>query len=164
MGRVMEEVEQEFGLPFWEVVQGFADDGYSATATAELLGYAGPTSFLRLLGRHGKRELFRKGQDTAFALDARASRVGKCSEAMRAACRRASAANPCYRRIEWQGVTDTIAGHARRLGINPRTAYKRSYRRPGDWEYIFATTYRYTPPPRGKGWQAFDFTIGRRAA
>ena len=156
---VIAEVEEEFGLPFWDVVTGFADDGYSATATAGILGYAAPGPFLRLLDRHGMRDAFNQGQDTLIAQEARQSRRGVCSDAARDACRRASAANPTYKRIRMHGVTDTLAGHARRLGINARTAYKRSYRRPGDWDYIFATSYRYTPPPKGKGWQAQTFRI-----
>lgn len=156
---VINEVEQEYSLPFWEVVKGFADDGYSATATAGILGYSNPTPFIRLLYRHNRRELFNRGQSTVIALEARESRRGKCSKAMHAALRKASAVNPGYKQIRWKGVTDTIAGHAERLGINRRTAYKRSYRRPGDWEYILAPGYRYVPPPTGKGWQAYEFRI-----
>src|SRR5690554_1335190 len=50
----MREIEREFGEPFWDVVQGFADMGYGKYATAASLEYT-QAAFCRLvrdLGQH----------------------------------------------------------------------------------------------------------------
>ena len=50
---IIEQVEQEYGEPFWEVVRGYAADGYGCDTTAGILGYSSPSSFRRLIKRHG---------------------------------------------------------------------------------------------------------------
>ncbi|QNJ57431.1 CRISPR repeat binding protein [Pseudomonas phage Dolphis] len=48
----MREVEAEFGEPFWDVVRGFAADGYACDTTARILGYQSPRQFRSLIKRH----------------------------------------------------------------------------------------------------------------
>ena len=50
--RFMDRVEQEFGEPFADVLQGFADMGYGCDTTARMLEYD-TSNFRRLLKRHG---------------------------------------------------------------------------------------------------------------
>lgn len=50
--RFRDRVEAEFGEPFADVLQGFADMGYGCDTTAKLLEYC-PSSFRRLLKRNG---------------------------------------------------------------------------------------------------------------
>ena len=42
------EAEEEFGEPFWDIVRGFAADGYAAWTTAKILGFPHPETFKRL--------------------------------------------------------------------------------------------------------------------
>ena len=148
----MRQVESEFGEPFWSVVEGFARDGHSVNATAELLGYASVSAFARLIKRHGITIEFADAQSSVFQVDARIARRGKCSQAQKAATERASAANPTYKRITYAGETDTLAGHARRLGVSISTARKRYLVNP-DPAYVFSTG-SHVSVPKGKGWQS----------
>lgn len=52
---VVAEVEEEFGMPFWDVVRGFAEDNYGCDTTARILGYTKPGSFRELIARHNKK-------------------------------------------------------------------------------------------------------------
>ena len=45
---IMRRVESEFGQRFWDVVRGFASDGYSPWTTAKILGFTHPETFKRL--------------------------------------------------------------------------------------------------------------------
>ena len=153
-------IADEFGLPFWEVVKGFADDGLSVKATADVLEYS-HTAFRRLVERHDKKHWFKVGHNSLVPQQERAERRGKCSPALREALRLASAANPNYIRIEYRGVTDTLAGHSRRLGLSRRTVYKRNKRRPGDWAYVFAGGKHIVLPSRKSGWHQNTFRFGK---
>lgn len=147
-------IEAEFGEPFWDVVKGFADDGYSAGATGGILGYH-PAAFRRLVARHGKSHWFPYGQACIMAKDARESRKGKTTPAMIDACKKASQSNPCYMSITHNGFTGTLADHARRAGIPVKTARNRYLRRKGDWAYVFSkTTHVKTPDNRGHYWNS----------
>jgi len=162
-------IAAEYGEPFWSVVRGYADDGHSVYGTATLLEYS-PPAFRRLVLRHGVSDWFARGQSSALARSAQADRRGRCTDAQRAGAAMASAANPNYRWIDYQGHTDTLAGHARRLGLSPRTVYKRYKRRPDDQAYVFADG-RHVVVPHGSGWQQWrirllkpderSFTTGR---
>lgn len=46
--RKQQQIEQEFGEPFWDVVRGFAEQGCGKYLTAQALGWA-TTSFLKML-------------------------------------------------------------------------------------------------------------------
>lgn len=50
---VVAEVEEEFGMPFIEVVRGFAADNYACATTAKILGYKHPTALGCYLKRNG---------------------------------------------------------------------------------------------------------------
>ena len=153
MRSVIKEVEAEFGEPFWQVVEGFAKDGHSVQSVAELLGYASATPFRRLLQRHGVAIKFAHGQESVFQLEARQHRRGRCTPAQMEATKLASAANHTYKQLIHDGKVDTLAGHARRLGMSESTARKR-YRRNPDPAYVFARCSHLINPPKGKGWQA----------
>lgn len=137
MGRVMESVEQEFGEPFWSVVEGFARDGYSKSATAMFLGYNTPSCFLRKLDRYRPDIEFVKGPDSVCFKEARKDQKGKFTEGMRAAMKRNLDARTDLIRIEYKGVTDLISGHAKRAGISYTTAYFRYKNKPEDLDYVF---------------------------
>lgn len=152
---VIQEVEEEFGEPFWDVVRGFAADGHSVHATAILLGYADDsTSFRRLIKRNNMNIEFASAQESVFQVEAREYRKGKCSDAQRESLKRASENNPTYKVITYRGFTDTIIGHVRRLGLSKSTVYKRYLRKPDDLDYVFSTTPNYVAPPKGKGLQS----------
>lgn len=134
---VVNEVQEEFGDPFWSVVEGFARDGYSKTATAMILGYNTSSCFLRKLERHRPDIEFVKGQDSICFKEARRDQKGKFTDAMRAALKRTLDARTDVIRIEYKGVTDLISGHARRAGISYTTAYFRYKNKPEDLDYVF---------------------------
>lgn len=52
---IIDQVEREFELPFHEVVQGLASDGYGKDSVAKLLGYSTPSAFRQLLNRNQSR-------------------------------------------------------------------------------------------------------------
>lgn len=149
---IIQETEEEYGLPFWEVVRGFAEDGHSAHATALLLGYSSDTPFRRLIKRHGVTVEFAGAQESVFQAEARESRRGRTTPALLAACKIASAHNPVYKRIDYAGQVDTLAGHAKRHGVSVSTARKRYLRNP-DPEYVFSRKCYRKEPPKGMGWQ-----------
>lgn len=152
MRSVIDEVESEYGQPFWEVVQGYADDGYSIHATADILGYASDTPFRRLIKRHGVDIKFASAQESLFQIEAREARRGKCTDAQREACKAASAQNPVYIFLDYQGVRDTLTGHCKRIGLSVSTARKR-YRVNPCPEYVFARK-SYVKTPVAMGWNS----------
>ena len=48
---IIREAESEFDAPFWDVVRGFASDGYARGTTAKILGFSGPDVLRRLQQR-----------------------------------------------------------------------------------------------------------------
>ena len=50
---IMIQVEMEFGERFWDVVRGFAQDGYARGTTAKALGFSGPCQLRRLQAAYG---------------------------------------------------------------------------------------------------------------
>ena len=154
MTSIIRAVESEYGEPFWDVVRGFAADGHSVHATAELLGYASDTPFRRLLARHGMQIQFAENQASVFAQEARQARRGRVTPGIVNACRIASSRNPVYRWIEYQGVRDTVPGHCRRLGLSVSTVRKRLAVRPGDYAHAFARCSHVRPPRKvDNGWR-----------
>lgn len=134
---VLREVEEEFGEPFWDVVEGFARDGYSKTATAMILGYSTSSCFLRKLERFRPDIEFVKGPDSVCFKEARKDQKGRCTDPMRAALKRNLDARTDVIRIEYKGVTDLISGHAGREGISRACAYFRYKNDPNNLDYVF---------------------------
>ncbi len=147
---IIREVEEEYGEPFWDVVAGYAADGHSIHSTADMLGYASDTPFRRLITRHGITIKFASAQESVFQKEARLNRRGNCSPSLTAALKKASAANPTYIQINHNGVTDTLAGHSRRLGMSLSTIRKR-YAVNKDPEHVFFKG-SHVAVPVGKGW------------
>lgn len=146
-------IETEWDQPFWDVVAGFAKDGESIQATAGILGYSS-SAFRRLVQRHKHDVWFTRGQDTAGAKAARKSRRGKVTPGMRRALDAASASNPTYLKVTVEGVTDTLAGHARRRGLSVRTVYNRTYRGlPIEQALSISKLYVSRPVSRSHHWR-----------
>lgn len=123
------EVEAEHGLPFWEVVKGYADDGESKAATASILGYS-ETAFRNLVSRYGFQRWFpAPGQSNA----SRAANKGRSwagTPAQRAAFARGRqhAGDRLAVLVELNGVTASVKEHALRQGLKPATVYMRRWR------------------------------------
>ena len=151
---VIDEVEQEYGEPFWDVVRGYAKDGHSKYAISEILGYASYPSFIRLIRRHKIDIEFVKGSDSIFAKEEKASRRGKCSDAQLAHIAKLCGKNPTYLKIDYMGKVATLAQHARDLGIPERTVRGRYYKDSSDLSRVFSLTKLNVPPPKNAGWQS----------
>lgn len=137
---VIAEVEAEYGEPFWDVVKSFADDGESIEATAALLGYSGSKTLRIMLKKRGYERWFKPATQTNGFKSAHESRRGKSN---RNAITAMQAKNPCYVRLELDGKLDTVAGHAKRIGISVKTVYNRKYR---GIDWITALTMPVTAP------------------
>lgn len=150
---VIAEVEDFYGLPFWEVVKGFADDGESMTATAAILGYSGNKTLAAMIKRRGYEHWFKPAAQTNGFKSAHESRRGK--PASRNAITAMQANNPRYVRLKIDGKLDTVTGHAKRLGISVRTVYNRRYRGM-DWVAALTTPVAAPRPhnqPLSHPWQ-----------
>jgi hypothetical protein len=53
MQSLIKAAEEEFGESFWDIVRGFASDGYAAWTTGKILGFSHPETFKRLQIRDG---------------------------------------------------------------------------------------------------------------
>ena len=151
---VMDEVEQEYGEPFWDVVRGYAKDGHSKHAISEILGYASYPSFIRLIKRHKIDIEFVKGSDSIFSKEEKASRRGKCTDAQLAHIAKLCGKNPNYLKIDYNGKIATLAQHARDCGIPERTVRGRYAKDSSDLERVFSLTKLSVPPPKNAGWQS----------
>lgn len=151
---VMDEVEQEYGEPFWDVVRGYANDGHSKYAISEILGYASYPSFIRLIKRHKIDIEFVKGSDSIFSKEEKASRRGKCTDAQLAHIARLCGKNPNYLKIDYNGKIATLAQHARDYGIPERTVRGRYAKDSSDLDRVFSLTKLSVPPPKNAGWQS----------
>lgn len=151
---VMDEVEEEYGEPFWDVVRGYAKDGHSKYAISEILGYASYPSFIRLIKRHKIDIEFVKGSDSIFSKEEKASRRGKCTDAQLAHIAKLCGKNPNYLKIDYNGKIATLAQHARDYGIPERTVRGRYAKDSSDLERVFSLTKLSVPPPKNAGWQS----------
>ena len=151
---VMDEVEQEYGEPFWDVVRGYANDGHSKYAISEILGYASYPSFIRLIKRHKIDIEFVKGSDSIFSKEEKASRRGKCTDAQLAHIAKLCGKNPNYLKIDYNGRIATLAQHARDYGIPERTVRGRYAKDSSDLDRVFSLVKLSVPPPKNAGWQS----------
>lgn len=141
------QIAEEFDQPFADVIKGFADDGYSIGGTARILEYP-ETSFRTYVNAKGWACWF--WVDPGHCknkLDALRNR--EMTDKWRESCQRN--AQKKAHQITYNGVTDSLAGHCRRLGINRRTVRGRLERRPGDYDYAFSPGYHENPRMTGKG-------------
>ena len=151
---VIDEVEQEYGEPFWDVVRGYANDGHSKYAISEILGYASCPSFIRLIKRHKIDIEFVKGSDSIFSKEEKASRRGKCTDAQLAHIAKLCGKNPNYLKIDYNGKIATLAQHARDYGIPERTVRGRYAKDSSDLDRVFSLAKLSVPPPKNAGWQS----------
>ena len=129
--KIINEVERDSGQPFEEIVRLHAKEMQVTMHEASvLLGYASHSAFIRLCRK--------RGWDKWFA-------GNKPRKAERVYSRKHSMGSPSAIYLELDGITDTLAGHARRLGIPINTVYGRQARRPGDWSYVFCKVKHAAP-------------------
>lgn len=118
------EIEKEYGLPFWEVVRGYAEQKESIHATAHILGYT-HSAFRRLVRNNGAEAWFVSARESNGAKASIEASKGKDTPAKQRARELARAANPCYRYVTINGITDTIRATAMRTGVPYKTALNR---------------------------------------
>lgn len=138
------QIAREAGKSFESVVRDYAKQGYSMTGAARMMGYD-PGGFRKLCDRYGWREWFQTGAYTRLDLERHEAQRGKFTPNLQRAIERRK-----WPTVEYQGIRDTYAGHARRLGLKLRTVYNRKYKRPGDLGYIFSTRSHVKPPPNNR--------------
>lgn len=131
---IQHQVAKEAGTSFQNVVKFYAEQGHSIAETAYLLGYSSQSAFNRLCHRHGWRDWFRPTTETVGFKRSIQERRGRCTEAMLKAAAMATAAR-AIPKYEYQGVSDTLTGHAKRLGLDLQRVYSRWQRRRGDLSY-----------------------------
>ena len=151
---VIDEVEQEYGESFWDVVRGYAEDGHSKYAISGILGYASYPSFIRLIKRHKIDIEFVKGSDSIFSKEEKESRLGKCTDAQLANIAKLCGKNPNYLKIDYNGKIATLAQHARDYGIPERTVRGRYAKDSSDLDRVFSLAKLSVPPPKNAGWQS----------
>ena len=145
-------VAAEYGQPFWEVVKGYADDGESMQATAEILGMS-PGSFRHLVRRNGKRGWFVDRNQCNGTIAFHESRKGKPFPGGELASKRAVERRRDVRWITRGGITDTLAGHCRRIGISYSTVTKRLYRGMSIEDAMRKTSYVRPPDNSTHCWR-----------
>jgi hypothetical protein len=151
------EIAKEHGMSFPALVRLYAEAGHSIHDTAKILE-RDPGSFRRLCQRQGWDALFKRGEDSVASKQARADRRGVCTDGLKSACKAASDANPTYVWVTWDGVTDTLTGHCRRIGMPVGTVRNRLARRPGDYAYAFSQRSHVKPPStHGHTWRTDSY-------
>ncbi len=116
---IIKQAEAEYEEPFLEILQGFADMGYSAAETARILGYKDGHSVYQWLKRNGVTINFVPGHQTESFRQSLEKR-NKANYDTRAAAM-ANIKHVCT----YQGITAPVAHHADRLGINRKTVWHR---------------------------------------
>lgn len=138
---IQHQVAKEAGTSFRNVVRFYADQGHSIAETALMLGYGSQSAFNRLCHRHGWVEWFRAPTETIGFKRAKEARKGLSTPALVAAASRATEARNVPR-YDYNGVTDTLTGHAKRLNLPIRRVYSRWQRHKGDLDYaLFEGTH-----------------------
>lgn len=71
---LVDNVQNEYGAPFWSVVDSYAKDGESMSATGLILGFKTRSAFIHYVKKNNKRHLFKlPPQQTNGFKSARAS-------------------------------------------------------------------------------------------
>ncbi|MFA5387887.1 MAG: hypothetical protein WC322_05920 [Candidatus Paceibacterota bacterium] len=139
-GAIMREVEAETGELFEKTVRRYAEQGMTMTSASLILGYRGHGPFIRLCKKHGWTQWFENSKPQEYFREfPKEHHMGP---------------PPASIYVEHDGITDTLAGHARRLGLSRYTVYHRRKKKPEDWHYIFYTRKHVTYFKRVKpyGW------------
>ncbi len=147
--KIIKQIEAEGGQPFEEVVKLYAKEmQVTMHEAALLLGYSSHSAFMRLCRKHGWDKLFDGNKPR------KAERVYSSKHSM---------GSPAAYKIEYDGIVDSMLGHARRLGIPRNTAYGRNRRRPGDWEYVFRKVKhnRQRRAAKPAAWASTGQVVGR---
>ncbi|AGH31850.1 hypothetical protein SLPG_00056 [Salicola phage CGphi29] len=144
------EIARDFGEPFADVVYGFAQDGYSIGGTASVLEYP-ETSFRKFVAAKGWQHWF-----TAYGSDCANTRAAlkepNVTEAHKQAATRNAhkgGAKMAYM-ITYRGETMSLADHARKHGVNVKTARGRYKKHPQNLDYVFDPELQYNPVTRLK--------------
>lgn len=124
-------IEAEYGMSFWSVVKGFADDNESIRSTASIIGYS-RNGLLELIKRHKMRHLF-KGtghqSNTSRAYYDRVKTSKTMSEkeliASRSNLKKAQRLRKNQVAFVFNGISDSMRGHSLRCGIPIGTSYQR---------------------------------------
>lgn len=130
------EIAKEYGMSFESVVRLYARNGHSMTDTARIIGMS-VAHFIKICRRNAWDDMFVSGQKSVARKQADRDRQGVCTPAQLANAERMRKARE-YKKITYQGVEDTIAGHCRRIGCSYRNAISRLHRHPGDYDYAFS--------------------------
>lgn len=129
--KIINEVERDSGQPFEEIVWLHAKEmQVTMHEAALLLGYSSHSAFIRLCRKRGWDKWFDGN---------------KPRKAEREYSSEHNMGSPAAYEIEYDGVIDSMLGHARRLGIPRNTVYGRNRRRPGDWSYVFCKVKHAAP-------------------
>lgn len=117
--RKMAEIEEEFGEPFWDVVQGLADMGYGKHGTADAIGYC-RSAFCRLIRDIGQHIVWPDYKDLRVWRDREypADWGKRLSEGRRRSGKR-------LRIVEVDGERMLQCDYAKRYGISQTTAGRR---------------------------------------
>lgn len=135
------QISREAGKSFESVVRDYAEQGYSMTGAARLMGYD-PGGFRKMCHRNGWIGWFATGPYTRLSVERYQEQKGKFTPNLKRALERRK-----WPTVEYQGIHDTYSGHARRLGIKQRTMFNRKRVRPDDLDYIFSKKSHVKPPP-----------------
>lgn len=164
---VVAEVEAEYGEPFWDVVRGFAADNYGCDTTARILGYLKPNSFRELIARH-KIKIDWPAQGSCNAQKDRGpysrDRIEKLlkanmeSESSKVSIYEKRTGESIFELLERVKYTHTITEVALILGYAESSPFRRWLRNRGLNPKFKQKT---NMPPRGMGWQSYDFRLAR---
>jgi hypothetical protein len=128
---IMDAVQRESGMRFEELLKLYAKEcEYTMHHTGKLLGYKSHSAFVRLCKKYGWDKLFEGNKPIP------ADREYSPEHSM---------GSPLAKSIEWEGITDSLIGHARRLGIPRNTVYNRQRKRPDDWAYVLRRVKHNAP-------------------
>lgn len=111
------ELEDEFNSRFCDILKSFGDAGHSLSDTAELLEIS-RNVLKRLVNDMSWGHLFSKSHDSIRAVESRKN-VEVTPARLRAAKNAQQVRFDKYA-FEYDGVLETVAGHARRLNITPK--------------------------------------------
>jgi len=121
---IVKQAEAEYEEPFLDILQGFAEMGYSRAEVARILGYKDTHGVAQWLKRNGVTIEFVPGHQTESFRDSLKKR-----DTSRYNTKPATKANTKHI-CTYQGITAPVVHHADRLGINRKTVHHRMMTNP----------------------------------